>query len=245
MGSFARATSQAPDYLISGSDTLKLFSNPLEDYFRTKPRPEIFDKMCSTACWRGYVSYFRLRNDSLFVENIYSCCDKKTPLSLDLVFTNIDVTKPIFANWVNRALVSPSGEILDYVHMGYMSIYEKETDYTFEHGILKEIQNFSNVNVKDSFKVLDQTTASFQDEIDWSKLPYLATSFRVDIEVQVNTDGKIINKKLLTNQSTEWSNEALRVLDSAPVLPIIIRRGEVIQDKWTLYVWFVPAKRPN
>ena len=65
------ATAQVPDYLIIGVDTLRIQSNPLEEYFKTNPIPENLITSISTANWRGYIAYFKFLDNKLVVENIY------------------------------------------------------------------------------------------------------------------------------------------------------------------------------
>jgi len=68
-----RESPQVPDILIYKGDTLSLFSNPLEPYLKSKGF-EDNDRGCnSSACWRGYVATWVLRNDSLFLMSIKSC----------------------------------------------------------------------------------------------------------------------------------------------------------------------------
>ena len=43
-------------------------------------------------------------------------------------FVMMDKT-PIFAEWVNGIIRIPQGELLEYVHMGFHSIYEKIFTY--------------------------------------------------------------------------------------------------------------------
>lgn len=70
-------TAQIPDLLIYKGDTVSLYSNPLELYFRAKKsRPSrIGPYGCeSTACWRGYQAVWEIKNDSLFLNEIRDCC---------------------------------------------------------------------------------------------------------------------------------------------------------------------------
>jgi hypothetical protein len=44
----------------------------------------------------------------------------------------------VFASWVNGKLKIQSGELLEYVHMGYESVYGTDIYLRFENGILIE-----------------------------------------------------------------------------------------------------------
>lgn len=123
------ATAQAPDYLISGKDTLKMQCNPLESYFKEKPIPKGLITSMSTALWRGYIAYFKITNNKLIVENIYKVEYSNEDGNREKL---ISIYKDIFGNQENfecnfysGVLICPLGEIVEYVHMGYSSIYEK------------------------------------------------------------------------------------------------------------------------
>ena len=42
----------------------------------------------------------------------------------------------VFANWFNGEIRIPQGEVLEYVHMGYASLYESDLFLVFKNGIL-------------------------------------------------------------------------------------------------------------
>ena len=44
----------------------------------------------------------------------------------------------IFASWVNGKLNINSGELIEYVHNGYESVYESDIYLLFENGVLKD-----------------------------------------------------------------------------------------------------------
>ena len=181
------ATSQVPDYLIIEKDTFKIFSNPLESYFEKDKRPKILDDWCSTACWRGYVAYWKLTNDSLFLVGLNSCCEKNSKIDLKEVFPNRNPNQPIFADWVTDTLTSPSGKLLNYVHMGYGSTYERETDYIFEKGIFKYKKEYLNSTVESEFKNIDSLRTFFQEHINWSNVPKIDTLVKVYLAIKAYT----------------------------------------------------------
>jgi len=41
----------------------------------------------------------------------------------------------IFASWYSGDLISPQGRLIQYVHMGYSSIYERELQCKIENGL--------------------------------------------------------------------------------------------------------------
>lgn len=146
---FGYATGQIPDYLIQGKDTLALHSNPLETYFKDKPLKDEIIKVRSTALWRGYIAYFQIIDNKLVVQDIYKedyfvdsngKHQEKLISIYDIVFGE---PKNFECNFYNGVLISPSGEMLNYVHMGYSSTYEKYHLFEIKDGNLVKQKNLS------------------------------------------------------------------------------------------------------
>jgi TPR repeat protein len=133
------ATAQQGDKLVVNGDTAWINSNPLEKYFEEKGKRTIgeFDlnsRECfSTSLWRGYVATWKLENDSLFLIRIQTeYCSGSNPKEINI--KSEFGSNKVFAQWVTDTIVCPQGELLQYVHMGYESIYEGEKYYTFKQG---------------------------------------------------------------------------------------------------------------
>jgi hypothetical protein len=149
---FGFPTGQVPDYLIINKDTIAIFSNPLKQYFELTGKRELIDFVgCgSTACWRGYKAYWELKNDSLFLIRITSC---HKDCGLEIQDANLEKmfgTNEVFAYWFNGEIIAPQGKLVQYIHMGYASIYEREQIFTFKNG--KKIK----VKIKSNKKLVDK-----------------------------------------------------------------------------------------
>lgn len=140
------ATAQAPDYLILENDTLKLHCNPLEAYLEKNPIPKNTITTVSSGLWRGYIAYFKIQNNKLIVENIYKLDyykdiqgnNRERLISIyDIVFKEI---KDFECNFYSGVLICPRGELIDYVHMGYSSVYENYSLFEIKEGnYVKEV----------------------------------------------------------------------------------------------------------
>lgn len=131
------ATEQFGDLLIVDSDTSWIQSNPLETYLENKGARTMGDielQGVCTALWRGYVATWRLENDSLFLIRIQSDYCSEIPTEVD-IYSEFKSNR-VFANWVNSTIAKPDGQIIS--SMGYRSIYEGETYYSFENGIVTD-----------------------------------------------------------------------------------------------------------
>jgi len=145
------ATAQYGDRLVIDKDTFWINSNPLESYFDIKGNRTINDEEIQggcTALWRGYVATWLLQNDSLFLIRIQTDYCGDNPIDLDI--KKEFGSNKVFAEWVNHTIVQTKGELIQYVHMGYMSIYEQEIFYRLENGVLKntEIKKYVKYNDK-------------------------------------------------------------------------------------------------
>ena len=67
----ATATGQEDDIILIGNDTIYISDFPLEE-IKMHFRP-FGGKAELSSCWRGYRAVWRIDNDSLFLEKIYSC----------------------------------------------------------------------------------------------------------------------------------------------------------------------------
>ena len=156
---FCFSTGQVPDYLVINNDTIAIFSNPLEQYFDKVGNREIIGlKGCgSTACWRGYKAIWRLKGDSLFLTAITSChsddwCPAIKDADLGLMFGEYFKNNSVFAYWFTGDIMAPQGELVQYIHMGYASIYAKEKYFTFKNGKNTKVRMKSNANLANKIR---------------------------------------------------------------------------------------------
>jgi hypothetical protein len=154
------STGQRPDFLIMGADTVPIFSNPLKQYL-DKNKFDFFEEIIEpysvvnhsdgtktqyiieSSCWRGYVAYWRLENDSLKLSRIHSCCSC-VPMTSEEIILKIFGKTDVFADWYNGSITVPKGELFMGSDMGYNAIYEYEDKLQIENGVLKSIQQVSN-----------------------------------------------------------------------------------------------------
>ncbi len=142
----ALATAQLGDNLVYKGQTYNIHTNPLETYFDEQhPRPDkLFGASC-TACWRGYVATWEIKDDGfLYLLRLVegTCAGNAPEIPLDKVFPG--QKGPIKATWFSGMLEAPQGELLHYVHMGYQSVYEKELHIFIEAGKVTREETIDN-----------------------------------------------------------------------------------------------------
>lgn len=144
-------TAQVPDILICRGERLDLCADPLERYFDPwvvtpvyprHPRPAFAGS--STACWRGYVASWEIIEEKLYLVGIEGDMwigeklDQLVPITIERIFQGRSA--PIFANWVRDELRCPEGRLLQYIHAGFASTFERDRLFVVDHGgVSKEL----------------------------------------------------------------------------------------------------------
>jgi hypothetical protein len=77
----------------------------------------------STACWRRYRGTWEVRDGRLSL------------IALEGLY-ELKGEGPLPAEWVTAVLNVPRGKMLEYVHMGYASVFEEELHIRIERGVV-------------------------------------------------------------------------------------------------------------
>jgi hypothetical protein len=150
----AWSTPQIPEKIIINGKKHKLLSTPLEPLRRDSSSinlpyfPKYFADsdstyLTSSGNWRGYIATWKIENDSLFLVKIEDYNSDKTA-DLSDIFNEQYINGKVMASWYTGDLRVADGALLNYIHMGFMSTYEKETVIEVERGIIISIQKYDN-----------------------------------------------------------------------------------------------------
>lgn len=141
-------TAQAPDKITFKGKEYALNSNPLEPYFEKHPDKRPKNGIMSTSLWRGYIAYFELIDDQLYVVDVKIKVRNKE--SKKIHYSQVSVYAKIFPNtkrfkvdWYSGILILPYGKLVNYVHMGYGSTYSKYWLLEIEKGNLNEVRKYN------------------------------------------------------------------------------------------------------
>lgn len=200
------ATAQVPDYLIIDKDTLQIQSNPLEKYFETNPFSSNLIHSVSSANWRGYIAYFKFLEGKLVVENIYKEDYKEnskgeTDFFLTSIYKDVFGTNSNFeCDFYSGLLICPLGNMIEYVHMGYSSLYENYN--------LIEIKNGINIKSK---KITGKEFQKFK--IDYFKYYKRTEEYKLKVkEFKENSEGEFSKSNsifLIANPGIGKENKSL------------------------------------
>lgn len=85
----------------------------------------------STACWRGYIGSWEVRDGRLYLTGVQGRYE-------------VLGDEPVPADWFSGVLRVPRGELLRYVHMGFESVYERDLYVKVEAGTVVETWTVDN-----------------------------------------------------------------------------------------------------
>jgi len=137
-------TAQYPDLINYQGKQYPLFSNPLDSYFNEhNPRPDL--KALSTANWRGYIAEWEIEDNALYLDNLRGWIDgdhrtyavNACEIGIENLFHGV-FNGPVKATWFPGTLRIPQGELLEYVHMDYESVYDQDILLTIEKDVWYE-----------------------------------------------------------------------------------------------------------
>lgn len=125
-------TAQVTETLIYKDQELSMCDEPLSLWI-SKNRDKCQFGMLSTACWRGYVGTWKVIDNHLYLTELSAQNEDGQEISLADLFPG---HQKVFVHWFSGEVRCPQGKLLDYVHMGYASTYEKDYFLTFKKGVL-------------------------------------------------------------------------------------------------------------
>ncbi len=230
-------TPQSPDLLIYKGDTIALYRLLLENYISEsinseKIRENIKDAVApNTACWHGYRTLYEIRNDSLFLIKAYG----KNDIDLSEIF---DKKTHIFMDWVTGIVTSMRNNIIyDHGHP-WGGFFEYETDFKFEKGMLKSVQEYHNYLQPSEYTDNSTVIKFIADNINYNNVKTPDKKARVIISIDdVDADGKITRVSVVRGVEG-YNEEAMRVIRSIPRWQVIIRRGMKEHIRWYMPVNF-------
>lgn len=127
-------TAQIADKLIYQNRQQALYGEPLSAYFRQHGLSPGFKSVC-TGLWRGYLCSWKIKGGKLWLIDLQGILENDEVASMETFFPGNNDS--VFADWYSGVLRLPQGELLQYVHMGYESRYERDLFIEIEAGMVK------------------------------------------------------------------------------------------------------------
>jgi len=96
-------TDQVKDHLIYRDNEYCIHAQPLEQYLEELPG-RLFFQPPATACWRGYVSKWKIENDRLYLVDLSVFINDYWQEGIDMLFPG---QEKVFAGWFSGEILLP------------------------------------------------------------------------------------------------------------------------------------------
>lgn len=147
-------TAQKGEDLIFEGERLVMYSTPLEAYFKqTGFRPPFVE--FSTNLSRGYIGKWEIDKGRLYLINLFRIGLRETeaglqfewvPNAISVCDIFPDIKGRVFAQWYSGQLRCPQGELKEYHHGGFASVYERDLLIDIENGIVAKVETIINTH---------------------------------------------------------------------------------------------------
>jgi len=152
-------SSQVPDYIVFGKDTVQTYNLILESYLQkhdtlraNKLLGLSFRDGATTNCWRGYQAIYEIDNDSLFLVAIISCgglkdgrFDRSQSIHrMNSIFGKRSKNCKVFIDWFDGSISFPLSDRLLRWDGVFYTIFERERVLSISKGILFKAEEVSN-----------------------------------------------------------------------------------------------------
>lgn len=235
------STTQVPDYLIYEGDTVPIKSSPLQSYIDKYPNLyPIFEQfeIKTTNCFRGYIAYWELKNDSLFLIKIQG---DTSEIPLSFIFDKERKQEKIFADWFDGSILAQLGKKFIFPYIDFSTMYEFEKELIFDNGKLKKTKQYDNSKSKSSKYSNDPILLSEFINQNMNKALLPDSINRIVVLVQINEvseSGKITNVTIERGYNSILDNEAMRVIKMIPEWDVVFSKGKRIIIPFSIPVVF-------
>lgn len=124
-------TAQMGEKILYKGENYRMISLPFSNYLKT--RKDVRLEMYNTANYRGYFGRWEVKGNKLYLIDLHANVAGTKGVELDYFFPG---QTEVCAEWFSGEIELQSGEMLEYVHDGFGSVFEKEIHLFFENGLL-------------------------------------------------------------------------------------------------------------
>ncbi len=133
-------TAQISDSILYNGKTHSLYDCPFTDFLKANRIMHFYPR--NTALHRGYIANWEIIESKLYLVNLTAYISSKHTIGMEVLFPGED---KVFASWFTGELRIPDGGLLEYVHQGFGSIYERDLFLKFKEGVLTKSRVVDNV----------------------------------------------------------------------------------------------------
>lgn len=204
------STPQINDVLIFEGDTLVLYpqGSPLRDHSESLALNQKNHEI-STACWRGYIAEWIIRNDSLYLSKIQSCnSGKDIKIVAETVLEQNFKNDLMHARWFNGDFWSGKQDVNNWY-------YKNEYHFSIINGNVTKSKQKSTENCpyNSSEKIKEYLLNNF-DWCDFTVENNEVISFNINITPDLN--GEIKNVDMKNNSKYILNSQFTQTLEMIP-----------------------------
>ncbi len=251
-----RATGQAADLVFINGESWRLLASPLHDNDSISNRIDKIlpkDKNWSTGNWDGFVGCWEVVDSCLYLKKVVvDMWDEHKRESYELVF-DADTLRTvleeyytehgILAGWFSREnLIIGRGELVTYVHGGYLRNHEEELVVTIKNGRITHQEHWFNKKVVEGWSVSEAKLSDAGREIintfPYDQFPELDT-VRIVVHVRnvsLTPDGHFEDCDVFFT----WMNT--KQCEEDPNHPIIVALKETMRKMFPWEVIYLHGK---
>jgi hypothetical protein len=234
-----KATEQYKDYLIVNNDIFEIDSpidNISDSIFTKFWYNKLTKQNCiNSACWRGAICTWTIRNDSLFLIRMKSCCDNND-MDLSVLKPN---QKQIFANWITGTIDYSSGkkicsnifyDLIIYGNSYDEFIYEYENNIVVSNGIIKIIRYDNRLTKCGRYKDEIEIKSEIESKLNF----YTQTENDIEFSMFYNIDqeGHLTNMEIFGVKDSIVIKALISSLKKVDGLPVYYKKGKLKNDRF-------------
>lgn len=238
------ATMQFPEQLIVGRDTMHLFVQPLDmadraTQARLKERINEVDTLFYSACWRGYVGYWRLEEGQLWLERLETFHGE--PLfTAEELFPELAERGRVRASWFSGEICYGRGKV---VLVWDRNFFEEEWTATVEAGRVGHIRSFRNWKSKrcpDTRENVRRVSKAFDRLGPTDSLPsqlLLSVRYVPDSTgrpARIKSATLTVGESCITDPSDPLVQRACQAFREASVWDVVWIHGEIQESSMTI-----------
>ena len=184
--------------VIIGQDSFEMYSNPLKA--KQILHDKVYERIPEGDYIRDmppYVAWWRLQNDSLFLDRIVDCYStvrsdnhKTVLMDIEGIFDAYLQDGKILASWYSGELDVAGGECIYQAGMGFRSDYEDQWIYRVENGCVASKTTYRNERRETALS--DNIVSLIETLFNGDRFPELADNYVIaKVQVIPRPDGSI------------------------------------------------------
>ncbi|SMD42099.1 hypothetical protein SAMN00777080_0636 [Aquiflexum balticum DSM 16537] len=235
----SKATSQIPDVVFFGKDTLNFYDSPLDKIEGISDKILRLRKdeyVVSSDCWKGFRAEWRIINDVLYLSNVLDCHSEKQLNPLIEEILGIKFTDGLIrADFVDGDYWAGKNQV--YEQSFYTPIYKQEIKFAINEGrVVNSTKTESfECDYSDKEDLKNFILKNFNpNEIEDLK----GESIKVSVNVKSDNTGRIREVKIVHSTHPATNKLFQDSIMKLPCRPVYFLKGEYWSIEESIYLSF-------